>query len=80
MPNEDALTCLNNERCGREAGYCSACVDALVADERERCAKVAESGGCHCKADDLHDGCCGSCGTRIAAEIRKVEDHDIVER
>lgn len=37
-------TCTNHERCGREAGYCEACVEALLQDERERCARIAESG------------------------------------
>ena len=36
-------TCQNHERCGREAGYCEACVEALLQDERARCAQVAEA-------------------------------------
>jgi hypothetical protein len=73
MAQKDEFTCLNNERCGSEAGYCSACVDALIADERERCALLAESPECHCKTEDIHDGCCGACGIRIAKAIRKHE-------
>mgnify|MGYP001792011780 CR=1 FL=1 len=50
-----------------------------ILHERERCAKIAESPACCCKEEDLHDGCCGTCGTRIATEIRKAEDRSIVE-
>lgn len=49
--------CTNAERCGGEAGYCEACVEALLQDERERCARLAEG----MKARD------------IAAEIRKLQ-------
>lgn len=44
----------------------------LLGEERERCARIAESPGCACKAEDLHDGCCGACGKRIAEKIRGV--------
>jgi hypothetical protein len=46
-------------------------IEAAVAEERERCAKIAESPGCLCKAEELHDGCCGACGSRIAGVIRE---------
>jgi hypothetical protein len=45
-------------------------LDALVASERERYAMLAESPVCGCKTEDLHDGCCASCGRRIAEIIR----------
>lgn len=44
--------------------------EAAIKDERERCAKIAESPSCHCKEADIHDGCCASCGSRIAKAIR----------
>jgi hypothetical protein len=53
-------TCQNHERCGREAGYCESCVEALIQDERERCAKVAEARS-------------AMLGRDIAAEIRKLQ-------
>lgn len=43
MKSEEDLICTNQERCGREAGYCEACVNALFQDERNRCALVAEA-------------------------------------
>lgn len=51
--------CTNAERCGREAGYCEACVEALLQDERARCARIAERPGMN--------------GRDIAAEIRKLQ-------
>lgn len=45
-------------------------IQKAVLEERERCAALAESLGCQCKDDDLHDGCCGTCGRRIATAIR----------
>lgn len=53
-------TCTNAERCGREAGYCEACVEALLQDERARCARIAES-------------LPGMNGRGIAALIRKLQ-------
>lgn len=50
--------------------------DALLCvllEERERCAKFAESPVCGCKTEDIHDGCCASCGRRIAKAIRKTD-------
>lgn len=44
-------------------------IDKAVADERERCARIAE--GCHLGGDGLAPGedCCGS---RVAREIRRI--------
>jgi hypothetical protein len=44
---------------------------AATMEERERCAKIAESPICTCKEEEIHDGCCGSCGNRIAKVIRE---------
>jgi hypothetical protein len=45
-------------------------LEYAVENERERCAKLAESELCSCKEEDLHDGCCAACGKRIAGAIR----------
>lgn len=37
------FVCTTFERCGGEAGYCAACVSALLEDEKNRCAKIAEA-------------------------------------
>lgn len=42
----------------------------VLLEERERCAVLAESPGCMCTTEDIHDGCCGACGERIAGAIR----------
>lgn len=42
----------------------------VLLEERERCAMLAESSGCGCKTEDIHEGCCGTCGRRIAEVIR----------
>jgi len=47
-------------------------IEALEA-EREHCARIAESPGCMCKAEEIHDGCCGVCGSRIAKAIREAK-------
>lgn len=57
---EPSVICTNAERCGREAGYCSACVEALIQDERARCAQLADA-----QPDTP--------GRDIATEIRKLQ-------
>ncbi len=44
-------------------------------EEREACAKFAEGELCHCTNEDLHDGCCGTCGDRIGKSLRNMGIH-----
>lgn len=55
------VTCKHGRKC------CEVCIRE---DERERCAKLAESDACLCESEDLHDGCCGTCGRKSAEKIR----------
>lgn len=43
----------------------------VLLEEREECATLAESPLCGCKTEDIHDGCCATCGRRIAEAIRR---------
>lgn len=51
-------------------------IQKAVLEERERCAKRAESPLCACKSEDIHDGCCAACGTRIASAIRNLRKEE----
>lgn len=61
-------------RRGDEALLKSFAYDMILnakSEAREQCAKIAESDLCVCKQDDIHEGCCAACGSRIATAIRK---------
>lgn len=57
---------------GRAMKSAEETADDIISMIVEECAKIAESEICSCKEEDLHDGCCGACGKKIAAVIRKV--------
>lgn len=54
----------------REAQLKIEALEKALAEEREECARAVGSPFCACTAEDLHDGCCGSCNVRSAAAIR----------